>query len=339
MSSICKRKQRKRCAGKSSRRESFVELYLFESKGQVQRFFDSLSKLESHYHRKDSSKLYWEPLWTSKSQLYNAYKDDFCPREKAEPLSITSFCNIFEDLNLSLFRSKNDLCDVCESFKTGNIKEAEHKMHNDMKKEALTQLVRDTASNNEVFAMDLQSVLLSPRSNASALCYKTKLIVHNFTLCNVRKNKGYCCIWNECEGQLTSNEFSTIIVTALGKFLNQNRVGDDQELLVYIDGCAYQNRNAVLSNALLNFSMQNKITITQQFLEKGHTQMECDSMHSVIERALRHKTINVSADYAYLAKETCKKNPNEKSSIFIITSSKIFRQHCLFTSLSDPEKG
>ncbi|GFY67919.1 uncharacterized protein TNIN_450071 [Trichonephila inaurata madagascariensis] len=128
MSSICKRKQRERCAGTSSRRESSAELYLFDGKGnryrvykrmflnslclgewvikkwiihndddvpknnmndkprrQVRRFFDSLPKLESHYCHKDSSKLYLEPLWTSKSQLYNAYKDDFCPREKDEP--------------------------------------------------------------------------------------------------------------------------------------------------------------------------------------------------------------------------------------------------------------
>ncbi|GFY43678.1 hypothetical protein TNIN_153081 [Trichonephila inaurata madagascariensis] len=116
MSSICKRKQRKRCAGTSSRRESSAELYLFDGKGnryrvykrmflnslclgervikkwilyndddvpknvpknnmkdkprrQVRRFFDSLPKLESHYCRKDTSRLYLEPLWTSKSQL------------------------------------------------------------------------------------------------------------------------------------------------------------------------------------------------------------------------------------------------------------------------------
>ncbi|GFY43679.1 uncharacterized protein TNIN_153091 [Trichonephila inaurata madagascariensis] len=112
-------------------------------------------------------------------------------------------------------------------------------MHNDMKKEARTQLVKDTASNNEVFAMDLQSVLLSLRSNVSALYYKTKLIVHNFTLYNIRKNKGYCYIWNECEGKLTSNEFSTIILTAVGKFINQNPIGDDQELILYSNGCTY----------------------------------------------------------------------------------------------------
>ncbi|GFY43680.1 hypothetical protein TNIN_153101 [Trichonephila inaurata madagascariensis] len=84
--------------------------------------------------------------------------------------------------------------------------------------------------------------------------------------------------------------------------------------------------------------MQNKITITQKFLEKGHKQMECDSMHSVIERALRHtQKINVPADYAYLDKEACKIIPYEVEYLYT-TSSKIFRQHCLLTSLSVPEK-
>ncbi|GFY43275.1 uncharacterized protein TNIN_189941 [Trichonephila inaurata madagascariensis] len=273
VSSICKRKQRKRCAG-TSRRESSAELYLFDGKGNRyqtrRRFFDFLPKLESHYRRKNSSKLYLKPLWTSKSQLYNAYKDNFCPREKAEPLSITSFCNIFEDHNLSLFWPKKDLCNVCELFKTGNITEFEHKMHNDMKKEARTQLVKDTASNNEVFAMDLQSVLLSLRWNVSALYHKTKLIVHNFTLYNVRKNKGYCYIWNVCEGKFTSNEFSTIIVTALGKFINQNPIGDDQELILYSDDCTYQNRNAVLSNALLNQHAEQDNYYTKVPRERPH---------------------------------------------------------------------
>ncbi|GFV08454.1 uncharacterized protein TNCV_2936701 [Trichonephila clavipes] len=160
---------------------------------QVRRFFYPLPKLVPHYCRKEPSKLYLEPLSTSKSQLYNAYKDDFCPREKAETLSIT------------------------------------------------------------------------------------------------RKNKGYCYIWKECEGKLTSDELSTIIVTALWKFINRNPIGDDRELMLYSNSCTNQNRKAVLSNTLLNFSMQNKITITQKFLQKCCSQMECDSMHSVTEKALRHK--------------------------------------------------
>lgn len=88
----------------------------------------------------------------------------------------------------------------------------------------------------------------------------------------------------------------------MGKFISKNPLNHDQELIVYSDDCTYQNRNVVVSNALLNFSMQNNISVTQKYFEKGHTQMECDSMHSVIERAIRHKRINVPADYAYIAK-------------------------------------
>ncbi|CAG5055139.1 unnamed protein product [Parnassius apollo] len=107
-------------------------------------------------------------------------------QREREPLCITSFSNLFEELNLSLFRPKKDLCDICESFKTGNVTESDYEVHRSMKEEARRELTKDSASNHEVLTMDLQSVLLSPRSNISALYYKTKLIVH-ILLCSMSK--------------------------------------------------------------------------------------------------------------------------------------------------------
>ncbi|KAK9722137.1 hypothetical protein QE152_g19812 [Popillia japonica] len=69
-----------------------------------------------------------------------------------------------------------------------------------------------------------------------------------------------------------------------------------QEVTFYSDGCPGQNRNAILSSALLNFAVHHKVRIVQKYLERGHTQMEADSMHSCVERQLRNKIINVSAD-------------------------------------------
>eukprot|EP00064_Thunnus_orientalis_P007456 superscaffoldBa00000831_g7477 len=43
-----------------------------------------------------------------------------------------------------------------------------------------------------------------------------------------------------------------------------------------------------------------KKVVTQKFLEKGRTQMECDSVHSVIEKCLRNQEIYVPAEYAAL---------------------------------------
>jgi len=56
-----------------------------------------------------------------------------------------------------------------------------------MKNEARQEKENDKFSINEVFTMDLQSVLLCPKSNVSSLYYKTKLIVHNFTIYDIKK--------------------------------------------------------------------------------------------------------------------------------------------------------
>lgn len=52
--------------------------------------------------------------------------------------------------------------------------------------------------------------------------------------------------------------------------------------------------------------MKHDITIEQKFLVAGHTQMECDSMHSCIERRIR-KDIYTPRDYIF---ETARLNPS-----------------------------
>lgn len=139
--------------------------------------------------------------------------------------------------------------------------------------------------------------------------YKTKLIVHNFTVFDIKRQQGYCYLWNESEGGLTSNEFTSIIIHFLEKHLKLYPLEKNREVIIYSDGCGYQNRNATLSNALFNFALDNDIVIVQKYLQKGHTQMEVDSVHSVIERKIRNKKINVPADYVYLCKTACQKTP------------------------------
>uniref|UniRef100_A0A6P7FRH8 Uncharacterized protein LOC114331901 n=1 Tax=Diabrotica virgifera virgifera TaxID=50390 RepID=A0A6P7FRH8_DIAVI len=87
---------------------------------QLQIFFDSLPKLESHYCRATSSKLYLEPIWTSKSQLYKFYKSDFCINQNEKAVSIATFHKVFEKNKLSLYRPKKKICaiPVCP-FKQG----------------------------------------------------------------------------------------------------------------------------------------------------------------------------------------------------------------------------
>lgn len=58
-------------------------------------------------------------------------------------------------------------------------------------------------------------------------------------------------------------------------------------IIFYSDGCGYQNRNIILLNALLSFSINNNIVIEQKYLVNCHTQMACNSVHSTNERSLK----------------------------------------------------
>ena len=56
-------------------------------------FLENLPKMESHYCRASSSKLYLEPLFTSKSELYCCYQN--AAREAGEPFYSTSRSSLF----------------------------------------------------------------------------------------------------------------------------------------------------------------------------------------------------------------------------------------------------
>lgn len=49
--------------------------------------------------------------------------------------------------------------------------------------------------------------------------------------------------------------------------------------------------------------MKHGVSIEQKFLEPGHTQMECDSVHSAIERKLKNREIHLPSDYIRVTKE------------------------------------
>ena len=65
---------------------------------------------------------------------------------------------------------------------------------------------------------------------------------------------------------------------------------------LYYDSCTYQNRNAILTKALQKFAVDHQKIVEQKFL-KGNTYMECDPVHSAIEKATSGADIFVPSDY------------------------------------------
>ena len=281
-----------------------------EAKDYLKTYLQDLPRVPSHYCRSTTSKLYVESsMFRSVSHLHRLYKRS-CRDNDVRHLSRQVFTKMFNDMNLALFKPKKDQCDTCAMNKSGNLGAAEYEEHFQKKVTARAAKDHDKAHadvKTMVTCMDLQGLLLSPKLQASALYYKTKLAVHNFTIYNMRTKNATNYLWHEGEAGISANEFASCIVN----YLEENK--GYNEFILWSDGCGYQNRNLLLSNALLKFATEKKKRVTQKYLERGHTQMECDSVHSTIEGRLRNRDIHVPAEYAAVIKGARIKPPYEVS--------------------------
>ncbi|GFR77710.1 hypothetical protein ElyMa_000514900 [Elysia marginata] len=112
-----------------------------------------------------------------------------------------------------------------------------------------------------------------------------------------------CYVWNEVEGGLNASEFASCLVSSL-----EGRVDDFDKAFIFSDGCTYQNRNRVLATALRFFCVTFGKSVEQKILERGHTQMEVDSVHVTIEKRLKHMDIYSPFDYVHFIKAS-RSNP------------------------------
>ena len=269
-----------------------------DQRQSVTDFLQNLSKMPSHYCRASTEKQYLESIIPSKSELYRVYTQ-WCLDNQKTQASRWLLMNVFSEMNIAFFQPKKDQCDVCCSYETQNISEEEYQAHVHKKEQAQAEKSKDkenVVENATVVAMDVQAVLTVPRILASAVYYRTKLSCHNFTVFNVHTKDTICYFWHEAQGRLTANSFASCIYDYL-----ENEIKDDVDtVILYSDGCPYQNRNVTLANALCHFA---KKTILQKYLFKGHTQMEVDSVHSAIERKLKKKQIYSPAGFVTVIEE------------------------------------
>ena len=70
---------------------------------------------------------------------------------------------------------------------------------------------------------------------------------------------------------VTSGTFACLLYNCL---LTDERCLDVTTIIVYTDGCTYQNRCTQLSNALLFYAKKFNKIVYQKYFVRGHTQME-----------------------------------------------------------------
>lgn len=109
-----------------------------------------LPNMESHYCPASSRKLYLEPNWSSKAQLFQFYSENRCNVYNHKPLSSCTFHKTFEDLNLSLYRPKKGQCDVCRAYKLNQISNEDFKTRTKKKDDAREDKSKDKINEEHV---------------------------------------------------------------------------------------------------------------------------------------------------------------------------------------------
>lgn len=229
----------------------------------------------------------------------------------------------FHKMKLSFKAPKVDTCHKCDTFamklKVSTEEEKteideEMKKHHEEADKAYEMKRRDKErckiDTSRCYTFDLQQCLPTPLVNSSVSFYKRQLWTYNLTMHETTQSKVRCYMWHEAEGGRGANQIATCLYREL--FHLPEKV---KNVVLYSDTCGGQNRNSHVAAMFLTI-MQNRThleVIDHKFMVSGHSHLECDVDHGLIEKQKKKLQIPVSHphDWYQLVRSVGKKNKFE----------------------------
>lgn len=282
-----------------------------QAKDSIREHIKRFPTVESHYCRKESQRQYLDRS-LSVRQMYRLYVDE-CKKSHTSVQKFWLYERIFtHEFNLGFHQPKKDLCSFCESYKQLNkadqeLKKDQFELHQKRKNDARQQKSLDkeqalltSRTDHRVINFDLQKVLISPKTDIGEAYYSRKLATYNLSIFDIVSREGKCYMWYETIAKRGSCEIASCIYDYM------KMIGPVKHLVFYSDSCTGQQRNLYFSSMCLYSVVNLPIeTITHNYFERGHSQMEGDSVHATVERYVKKRDMFSPSDY-FFAVRNCK---------------------------------
>lgn len=280
-----------------------------EERIKILNHIQSFPAFESHYSRKNTSRLYLSQNLNIQ-KMFDLYKEQCSKNGESSP-SNWLYRSVFAETGLKFKLPSVDTCKTCDEYniksKHSSGEELQHlntmnQNHKDMVDAAYKAKQEDkkllsTIPNLKVIVFDLQQCLPTPDLKTNVVFYKRQLWTYNETIRDIGLKETYCYMWHEALAGRGSNQIASILF----KYILEKIPNSITHLVTYSDTCAGQNRNINVA-VMFMLAIQNHPSleiIDQKFLVPGHTHLECDTDHARIEKAkkLSDSEISIPIDW------------------------------------------
>lgn len=267
---------------------------------RIKKHIESFPKYESHYSREKTSREYLGAHINIKL-MYKLYVEE-CIKDNVDEKMIAkiwTYRNIFNtNFNLGFKPPENDTCDDCDRFviqirgSEGSEREDLQARYDNHLKEAKVRYelkafdklrCLNPEAGKKMITVDLQKCLPTPLLTNGLSFYLRKLWTFNYTILDSYTGKSTCIMWDESVSGRGGNELSSGLI----KWFQENVANTSTtEVTIWSDNCAGQNKNVhiIMCYLWLLKNIPNLKIINHKYLMKGHTHMEVDGVHSIIER-------------------------------------------------------
>lgn len=278
----------------------------------IMKHIKSFPAEESHYGREKSSRLYLSSD-LNVQRMYELYQDQ-CGGDNLTPVHYNTYRRAFNSLNLKFRKPKIDTCNTCDMFKIELQVEKDERKRKEIivRKDAhhleaqrIYSEKRDDKKRAEqdmsvrTISFDLQKQLATPYLTCGRAFYSRQLYTYNLTIyeTQIDGNIPVCYIWDETRAKRGSKE----IGSCLWHYF-KGLPACVEEVIMYSDRCAGQNNNRTVLFIMayvteLAAADGRKLSICHKFMASGHSHMECDTIHSAIERAKKRTQVNIETPH------------------------------------------